>query len=801
MRQKILKTQLVALFSLTLINLLYFYLKDYLPDNVFHIDGSTNDIGFLSYYASSILAIIGYFVGPWVVGAFFVFSIFYSFLFSRRDKPVDTLFVFIILAFVCGFSTMLIPYAVGDGLKMVINGAFTPVSLALISFTLFSLFLFGSFEGSTQKLINFFNSIQQDIVNWSRRKKYENQGKKRIKEISHDSVKSDLKRRVRDFLRGSSESIKRSIPNVKVKKSQEVKEEVREEIREEVKQRSETPMIEVSDLEKDETIENINNEGFEEVQESVKREPVPVVSVVKKEESIDEDKKSQVIFNRKKTDAEFFESEDLIDCITRNSANTKNHDPDAGYFEKIIEALEDKFQDFKISAKVINILKGPVVDTFEVELGPGVKVSKIQGIQKDLTLALKGAPVRIVSNMKGKSTIGLEVPRNPREIIYLDEVLRSREFNESNLRLPVAMGKNAYGEPTVVDLARMPHMLVAGSTGAGKSVFINTLLVSLLIKMPPEKMKLILIDPKQLELALYHNLPHLMLPVTTESGTAGTYLLWACQEMERRYSILSDFAVRNIEGFNKKVAKASDEELMKIHKYYEGFENDGYELPYLVIIVDEFADLILTKDGKQIENSICRLAAKARAAGIHLVLATQRPSVDVITGLIKANFPTRVSFRVTSQTDSRTILNTGGAENLLGMGDMLYKHGIDMMRLHSSYVDEDEIEQLVEKLADIPVQFNEKAMEFVENGGEEEDGDVTIIPGNAGQSLAAKDPKYEEAVQVAIDNRKVSASYLQRRLGIGYNRAARIIELMEERGVVGPQQGSKPRKVLIGGGA
>lgn len=780
MRQKILKTQLIVLFTLTLINLLYFYLREYLPDNLFQISSNSESVGFFSYYFSSFLALVGYFVGPWIFGAFFVFSIFYSFLFARRDKPADSLFAFLILVFVCGFSTVLIPFAVGDGLKMMISDLFTTASLVFISLTFFAVFLFGTFEGSTQKMLSFLMTLKQDFLNWYRKTNYEKQSKKRVRAISVDSNKVNLKVKVRDFLKGSGETIKSKLPKPKITENKEV-----------IKESLSSETVKAIPVAVSAIAEKVNQDFIEDDIEE---------SIVENDSIDTSEPKKKVTINRKKNETEFFESDDLIDCITRNSANTKQHDPDAEYFERIIEAVEEKLNDFKISAKIINILKGPVVDTFEVELGPGVKVSKIQSIQKDLTLALKGAPVRIVSNMKGKSTMGIEVPRNPREIIYLDEVLRSKEFNETNLRLPVAMGKNAYGESTVVDLARMPHMLVAGATGAGKSVFINTLLVSLLIKMPPEKMKLILIDPKQLELALYQNLPHLILPVTSESNIAGTYLLWACQEMERRYSILSDFAVRNIEGFNKKVANATDEELMKIHKYYDGFESDGYELPYLVIIVDEFADLILTKDGKQIENSICRLAAKARAAGIHLVLATQRPSVDVITGLIKANFPTRVAFRVTSNVDSKTILNSGGAEMLLGMGDMLYKHGIDMMRLHSAYVDEDEIEQLVEKLGDIPSQFNQSAMDFVESGGQDENGDVTVtIPGNSGIVTASNDPKYDEAVQVAIETRKVSASFLQRRLGIGYNRAARIIELMEERGIVGPQQGSKPRKVLVGG--
>ncbi|MBL7663904.1 MAG: hypothetical protein JNM93_02135, partial [Bacteriovoracaceae bacterium] len=497
-----------------------------------------------------------------------------------------------------------------------------------------------------------------------------------------------------------------------------------------------------------------------------------------------------------KTQETFFDSSSLIETITVQSKENKIHHPDKEYFEHIIHSIEDKLTEFKIVGRIINVLKGPVVDTFELELGSGVKVSKVTSLTKDLGLALSGAPIRMVYPMKGKTTMGIEVPRNPREIIYLDEVLKSQDFASSHLRLPIAMGKNAFGEPFVVDLAGMPHMLVAGATGAGKSVFINTLLVSLLIKLSPQKMKLILIDPKQLELALYSTLPHLILPVITEGKSAAMALLWACQEMERRYSILKELGVRNIEGFNKKLETMDEAGITRINQFYTDTEK-GYELPYIVIIVDEFADLILTKMGKDIEINICRLAAKARAAGIHLVLATQRPSVDVITGLIKSNFPTRVSFRVSSNIDSRTILNAQGAEMLLGMGDMLYKHGVEMMRLHSAYVDEEEIENLVGKLAEIPNEYDQAALDFVQNDGELDP--MSLPEGVSYTPSADSDELFGQAVQVVMEHRQASASMLQRRLRIGYNRAANLIEQMEEKGIVGPQQGSKPREILSGG--
>ncbi len=490
-----------------------------------------------------------------------------------------------------------------------------------------------------------------------------------------------------------------------------------------------------------------------------------------------------------------YDEKSLLRGLTPLKKKIQVSGPDESYFEGIVSAIEDKLGEFRISAQVINILKGPVVDTYELELGPGVKVSKVTSITEDLGLALYGAPIRLVYPMKGKTTLGIEVPRNPREIIYLDDVLKSTAFRKTQLRLPIAVGKDSFGNSTVVDLAGMPHMLVAGSTGSGKSVFINTLLVSLLVKRSPEEMKLILIDPKQLELALYANLPHLLLPVMTDPKSASLSLLWAVQEMERRYSILKEMGVRNIEGYNKKL-ETEDEVASRIQHLFAD-DAESLALPYIVIIIDEFADLILTKMGKEIETNICRLAAKARAAGIHLVLATQRPSVDVITGLIKSNFPTRVSFRVTSNIDSRTILNTVGAEKLLGMGDMLYKHGIEMGRLHSAYIAEEEIEALMDKLALLPSSVSEKAVEFIESGGQgTEDEEWSSSPMGSHLSGTEDDVLYDEAVRVVCEQRAASASMLQRRLRIGYNRAANLVEEMEQKGIVGPQQGSRPRKVL-----
>ncbi|MBT6326808.1 MAG: DUF87 domain-containing protein, partial [Bdellovibrionales bacterium] len=512
----------------------------------------------------------------------------------------------------------------------------------------------------------------------------------------------------------------------------------------------------------------------------------------------------EVIKNKKKIRSrkKFITSNDneykkLVIDIANKSNKKQVPDPDESYFTDIITKIEEKLGQFKIDGCIINVLKGPVVDTFELELGTGVKVSKVTSSTEDLSLALYGAPIRVVYPMKGRTTVGIEVPRNPREIIFLSEILATKEFSVDNCRLPLAMGKDAFGSPFIVDLAAMPHMLVAGATGAGKSVFINTLLVSLLVKKSPKKMRLILVDPKQLELALYAKLPHLIMPVVTEAKIAAIALLWAVQEMERRYSILKEFGVRNIDSFNSKLNNATPEMLALIHQFYDNSDEE-YELPSIVIIVDEFADLILTKAGKEIENNICRLAAKARAAGIHLVLATQRPSVDVITGLIKSNFPTRVSFRVTTSIDSRTILNCSGAEKLLGKGDMLYKHGVETERLHSSYIEENEIEQLTKTLETIENSYTQEVIDFLESGGESETSPYSFGShiSSASNDATGKDSLYEKAVQVVIEHRSASASMLQRRLKIGYNRAANLIEEMEAKEIVGPAQGARPRKVL-----
>lgn len=753
MNQKILRTELAVLSTITLFAMIGFYYQDALPDNAFTISSSVNDTSFFGYYLASLLMYVSYFSGPWILVPFLIQAITSAFYFSRRESWLDSLAAPISLIFFFSLSYFLTPTLVGTGLLSFGNSLGWQVILPLLLLTT-------PLYGYLVWRAGFFEFLN-DIFSWVKSLKFSKSTNPFVQRLSlKDELKNKLtktKTLLQSQLRGkstesSSNDIEVTSDELEIDQLQSIE--------------SESPIVEVAAQE-------------------ILPLPVPVKVIT----AIPQPKKKE------RVELKEYSSNDLLSFISKKSSTKRVAQPDSKYFEEIISRIEDKLNEFKIEGQIINILKGPVVDTFELELGPGVRVSRINSIAEDLSLALYGAPIRIVYPMKGRTTVGIEVPRSPRDLIYLDEVLDTELFKNAGQRLPIAMGKNAFGEPVIVDLASMPHMLVAGATGAGKSVFINTMLVSLLVKKSPDTMKLILVDPKQLELALYAKLPHLIMPVIIDARKASLAFMWAVQEMERRYSILNKFHVRNLDSFNEKLKTATPEMLFSISEYYK---DDTYKLPYIVIVVDEFADLILTKAGKEIENNICRLAAKARAAGIHLVVATQRPSVDVITGLIKSNFPTRLSFRVTSDTDSRTILNTIGAEKLLGKGDMLYKYGVDMDRLHSAYVDENEIEALAAKLTEIPQEFLEEAVDFLENGGDNDNDPYAF--GSHIQSVEStfegNDPLYEEAVKTVVEFRAASASMLQRRLKVGYNRAANLIELMEARGVVGPAQGSKPRKIL-----
>nr|WP_203545035.1 DNA translocase FtsK [Desulfovibrio sp. JC010] len=450
--------------------------------------------------------------------------------------------------------------------------------------------------------------------------------------------------------------------------------------------------------------------------------------------------------------------------------------------EEKTEALKVCLKDFNIDGEVQKVIPGPVVTMFEFRPAPGVKVSKIANLTDDIALALKATAVRIEAPIPGKDSVGIEIPNDNRQTVYLREIFEHSCFTKSKSALTMALGKDIQGEPVSADLAKMPHLLVAGATGAGKSVCLNGLLMSMLYKAGPEELKLLLIDPKRIELAVYASLPHLVHPVVTDMALAKSALEWAVFEMDKRYENMARLGVRNIASYNEKLAKSGDD----LPEELEDLE----PMPYLVIIVDELADLMLTA-GKEVEISIVRLAQLARAAGIHIILATQRPSVDVVTGLIKANFPTRISFQVTSKHDSRTILDMVGAEKLLGRGDMLFKpSGSKLRRLHGALVEDDEIKGVVDFWKKkYPQDFE---LDFTDWKDSDQSG-----PGAGSMPGESDDPVYNEAVQFVMEQGKASISLLQRRFRIGFNRAARFIEQMEQDGILGPQDGSKPRIVLV----
>ncbi|WP_127717681.1 DNA translocase FtsK [Halobacteriovorax sp. HLS] len=814
MVSKILKTQLVTLFLITLIAFYAFYYSDVLPDNFFLISSNTTEVNYFSYYLNTFIALVGYYSGPWIFVPFFLFGLLYTFVLSKRDSGLDFFNVFTLLGSFLFLTYLIFPTFMGDGIIHVIDKNFSGMMIFLSTLFCIVAFLAGafrhSFKNSLILILEFLKEAPTKISSASKQLR-PSELNDRL-QIKSDGLISKVKTKVPLLLKGEAEQENKIPSFVQGSDSDDTTVKDDEDKKDD---KSSTPgfakFFKKSVYGEIEDVSEINNEDDKSSSDNV---TTTSDSEKVSHSVINEDKvapgggqvrmaSSNSPFKLKNSKAgSEVESQyyDLVKMVSKTKEVRRVGHPDDKYFDEIIDILEDKLNEFSVNGKIINVLKGPVVDTFELELGAGIKVSKVNNLSEDLSMALYGAPIRIVYPMKGRTTIGIEVPRNPREIIYLDEVLDTQEFKDSKTMLPVAMGKDAYGETFVVDLAAMPHMLVAGATGAGKSVFINSLLVSLLVKKSPRQMKLVLIDPKQLELAVYAKLPHLAMPVVTDAKTASIALLWCVQEMERRYTILKEFGVRNIAGFNEKLKTAGPAMIAKIHQYYEDSGADEYELPCLVVVVDEFADLILTKAGKEIEMNIARLAAKARAAGVHLVLATQRPSVDVITGVIKSNFPTRVSFRVTSSTDSRTILDKMGAEKLLGKGDMLYKRGVEMTRVHSSFVDEAEIEVLTDELCKIPQEFNENAMEFLENGGEVETDEYTYgshVSSSSGDK--STDDMYSQALQIVMESRSASASMLQRRLRIGYNRAANLIEEMESKGIVGPAQGSKPRKVISAG--
>lgn len=441
--------------------------------------------------------------------------------------------------------------------------------------------------------------------------------------------------------------------------------------------------------------------------------------------------------------------------------------------------LEKKLEDFGVHGRVVAVSPGPVITTFEYEPAPGVKINKIVTLTDDLALALRSSSIRIVAPIPGKAAIGIEVPNANREMVKFREVVVSTAFEKSNSKLTICLGKDIVGNPVVAALEKMPHLLIAGATGTGKSVALNAMICSLLYKARPDEVKLIMVDPKRIELSSYDGIPHLITPVVTDCKKATNALFWAVREMEKRYELLSEMKARNIQQYNQKIEKAIN----------QGKSDVPEKLPYVVVVIDELADLMMLSS-RDVEIALTRLAQMARAAGIHLILATQRPSVDVLTGIIKANFPTRLTFQVSSKTDSRTIIDTIGAENLLGSGDMLFlpPGTAKLQRIHGAYISEAELTRITEFLRQQKKpEYDEKVVE------------AAVLDTVGSEDEEEYDERYDDAVALITKTRQASISMIQRHLRIGYNRAARIIEMMEKEGIVGPADGSKPREVLVSG--
>ncbi len=455
--------------------------------------------------------------------------------------------------------------------------------------------------------------------------------------------------------------------------------------------------------------------------------------------------------------------------------------------------IERKLMDFGIEVKVLTALPGPVITRYELEPAAGVKGSQVTNLVKDLARALSVVSVRLVETIPGKTCMGLEIPNPKRQIVFLSEILGSQVYHDMHSPLAIALGKDIAGKPVVADLAKMPHVLVAGTTGSGKSVAINAMILSLVYKAEPSQVRLILVDPKMLELSVYEGIPHLLAPVVTDMRQAASALTWCVAEMERRYKLMSVLGVRNLAGYNQKIREAEKAETKIPHPFSLTPENPEplEEMPMIVVVIDELADLMMVV-GKKVEELIARLAQKARACGIHLVLATQRPSVDVITGLIKANIPTRVAFQVSSKIDSRTILDQMGAEALLGQGDMLYQPPgtSNPQRIHGAFVSDQEVHRVVDYLKTLG---EPNYIEGILIGGTEENGEAGFAAGEGGGET---DPLYDEAVAIVLKTRRASISSVQRQLRIGYNRAARLIEDMERAGLVSAMQSNGNREVL-----
>lgn len=530
----------------------------------------------------------------------------------------------------------------------------------------------------------------------------------------------------------------------------------------------------------------INEKVIEEVSSTSKQPDLPIKDEVQFKEVAKEDLANETQDKKEKA---IMPSTELLDRALDDGSSLSENE-----LNEIASLLETKLEEFGIEATVESVLPGPVVTRFEIQPAPGTKASKITNIAQDIARSLSVSSVRVVEVIEGKSFVGIEIPNNNRKMVRLTEILSSKAFKSSPSNLSVALGQDISGNPIVVDLAKMPHLLVAGTTGSGKSVGLNAMLLSLLFKSDPEEVRLILVDPKMLELAVYDGIPHLLTPVITDMTDASNGLRWCVAEMDRRYKLMSMMGVRNLAGFNKKIQDAEKNGKQILNPLNEDEEEYLEVLPSIVVVVDEFADMMMLV-GKKVEHLIARIAQKARAAGIHLILATQRPSVDVITGLIKANIPTRIGFQVSTKIDSRTILDQGGAEQLLGYGDMLYlPPGVGVpVRVHGAFVGDDEVHRVVN---DWKSRAETNYVDEITSSTQ----DTGPIPGWSGSDSGSSedtDELYDEAVNFVIESRRASISAVQRKLRIGYNRAARLIETMEEAGLVSEMSSNGSREVLV----
>ena len=531
------------------------------------------------------------------------------------------------------------------------------------------------------------------------------------------------------------------------------------------------PEINIHISEEDNTLDEYNVELFNNIKHSSTKHNKGITESEKNVVT----KEIDTMLNTSKENSIKIYTYPKLDLLNNNSKSKMKNEDKQDLFDNA-NKLEDTLMSFGVEAKVLQVTKGPSVTRFEIQPSPGVKVSKIVNLQDDIALGLAASAVRMEAPIPGKSAIGIEVPNKKQTPVFLREVLDSKEFQESTKKISFALGKDITGTCIVGDLSEMPHMLIAGATGSGKSVCINSLIVSLLYKYSPDEIKLLMIDPKVVELSIYNGIPHLLIPVVTEPKKAAGALNWAVNEMDKRYELFTKYKVKNIKSYNQQVDKGLISE----------------KLPYIVLIVDELADLMMTCPN-DVEDYICRLAQKARAAGIHLIIATQRPSVDVITGVIKANIPSRISFAVSSGVDSRTILDQTGAEKLLGRGDMLYSPmGANKpLRIQGAFISEEEVENVVDfiKSSEDEVNYREEIIEHINN--------ENLSSSSHSSDSEENDELLDEAIKLVVEYQQASTSFIQRKLRIGFNRASRIMEELEAKGIISERDGSKPRQVLI----